>query len=135
MTEISEFLFPAPAHRSLGGIIRWWESRRLHYNLIVGSTGLFSLAAVWVIGSLPPDGNISPPPLQLVLAFGVLANLCYLLGPAVEAAVGTIWGRKILPVGPVLFRIGLTFSVGLTLLPTLLITLNWVYRFVHAIFF
>jgi hypothetical protein len=32
------------------------------------------------------------------------------------------------PLGPVLFRQGLAFSVGLTLLPTLLASMTWVVR-------
>jgi hypothetical protein len=32
------------------------------------------------------------------------------------------------PLGPVLFRQGLAFSVGLTLLPTLLASMTWVGR-------
>jgi hypothetical protein len=48
----------------------------------------------------------------------------------VEVAVDKIWGRPVLPVGPALFRIGLTFSVGLTLLPVLI---DWAFRIVRAI--
>ncbi len=39
MTELTEFLFPAPARRSVSGIVRWWESRRLAYNVLVGGAG------------------------------------------------------------------------------------------------
>ena len=133
VTGITEFLYPAPARRSLGGIVRWWESRRLHYNLIVGGSGLVSLAVVRVISWLPPDPHGGLPPLMVVLVFGTLANLCYLLGPVVEVAVDQIWGRSVLPVGPALFRMGLTFSVGLTLLPVLIFLIDWAFRIVRAI--
>jgi hypothetical protein len=130
VTGITEFLYPTPARRSLGGIVRWWESRRLHYNLIVGGSGLVSLAMVRVISWLPPDPHGGLPPLMVVLVFGTLANVCYLLEPVVEVAVDKIWGRSVLPVGPALFRMGLTFSVGLTILPVLI---DWAFRIVRAI--
>ena len=120
MTDLVEFLFPAPAERSTGGIIKWWESRRLAFNVMVGGAGLVTLGVTriftWVI---------SEPfvPWQPIVAFGILANLCYLFGPAVEIAVDKIWGRKVLPVGPALYRMGLTFSVGLALLPALIFTI------------
>lgn len=119
MTDLAEFLFPAPAERSAGSILKWWESRRIPYNLIVGGAGLVTLGVfrvfTWVIG----EGFV---PWQPIVVFGALANICYLLGPTVEIAVDKIWGRKVLPVGPALYRMGLTFSVGLTLLPALIFT-------------
>jgi hypothetical protein len=135
MTALSEFLFPAPARRSTGQILRWWEARRLPYNLVVGSAGMVTLGVVTVVSLLPPN-PVGVPwlfPWPAVIAFGVLANLCYLLGPAVEIAAERIWGGKVLPLGPTLFRMGLTFSVGLALLPILLVLIGWVYRIVFAI--
>jgi len=135
MSALTEFLFPAPARRSVGGIIRWWESRRLAYNVMVGGAGLVSLGVVNVIALLPPRLPFHPlVPWQGIVAFGVLANVCYLLGPLVEVTVDRLWGRQILPVGPALFRMGLTFSVGLALLPILLMVISWVVRAVIAVF-
>ena len=129
MTELTEFLFPAPARRSVGGIVRWWESRRLAYNVFVGSAGLVSLGVVNLITSLS-----SVPPINgqwiAVVVFGVMANVCYLLGPAIEIALQKLWGEKLLPVGPGLFRMGLTFSVGLALFPALLFMIAWVVQVV-----
>ena len=65
--------------------------------------------------------------------FAVVAKLCYLVGPVTEILVTKIWGNQLLPTGPVLYRIGLTFSVGLALLPTLIISVGWVVRLVGAI--
>jgi hypothetical protein len=56
-----------------------------------------------------------------VVAFGVLANVCYSLGPLVELTLHKLWGRAVLPVGPSLFRMGLTVSVRLALLPILIV--------------
>ena len=135
MTELTEFLFPAPARRSVGGIVRWWESRRLAYNVFVGGAGLLSLGVMKLLELLPPGLPGDPfPPLLAVVAFGVMANVCYLLGPTVEVAVQKLWGEKLLPVGPSLFRMGLTFSVGLALFPALLVSIFWVARVVLSMF-
>ncbi len=134
MTELTEFLFPAPARRSVSGIVRWWESRRLAYNVFVGGAGLVSLSAVGLTALLP---GAFPAPSDwpfIVLAFAVMANVCYLLGPTVEIGLQKLWGDKVLPVGPTLFRMGLTFSVGLALFPALLISMFWVARFVFSLF-
>jgi hypothetical protein len=117
MTDLVEFLFPAPAERSTGGILKWWESRRLAYNAMVGGAGLITLGVTRIFTWVISEPFI---PWQPIVAFGILANLCYLFGPAAEIAIDKIWGRKVLPVGPALYRMGLTFSVGLALLPALI---------------
>ena len=33
---LSGFLYPRAAARTMGAIFKWWEKRRLAYNLIVG---------------------------------------------------------------------------------------------------
>ena len=133
MTELTEFLFPAPARRSVGGIVRWWESRRLAYNVLVGGAGLVSLGVVnlvTLLSDIPPvDGQWI-----VVAVFGVMANVCYLLGPTIEVAAQKLWGEKLLPVGPSIFRMGLTFSVGLALLPALLVSIMWVARVIIGLF-
>lgn len=134
MSAVVEFLFPAPAPRRVGGIIRWWESRRLQYNLIVGSSGLLSLGAVRVLAGLPPDPISIPYIWGPVAAVALMANACYLLGPTVEIGIEKLFGGKVLPTGPVLYRMGLTFSVGLTLLPTLLAGVGWGFRLLRWLF-
>ena len=125
MHQLTEFLFPAPARRTTGAILGWWERRRLPYNLIVGGAGVFSIASALLVRLLPPGGELLPlPPWQGIVAFGVLANVCYLAGPTVELIAEKVWGRELLPVGPALFRMGLTFSVGLALLPAMMIVLR-----------
>jgi hypothetical protein len=119
---LTELLFPLPAHRRTTlGIVIWWESRRLLFNVIVGTTGLVTLAVILVADLVAPgqtDRALSlSPALFPVVAYGVLANVCYTLGPIVEATLERVWKDQILPIGPALFRQGLAFSVGLTLLP------------------
>ena len=126
MSALTRLLFPAPAEvRNTASIFRWWESRRLTFNVIVGSTGLITLAAIKVIAMLPPlSMNVSmfwPG----ILAYGIFANLFYSLGFVTEAAMQRAWHDETPRVGPALFRQGLTFSVGLTLFPIALMGISW----------
>lgn len=128
-SAVVEFLFPAPAPRSVAGIVNWWEARRLRYNLIVGAAGTFSMTVWAVVSWLPPrwpDGHYIP--LGIVVLYGAAANLCYCLGAFAEIVLRRLWGWKLLPAGPLLFRMGLTFSVGLTLLPVPLAGFDWTLR-------
>jgi hypothetical protein len=132
--SLIDFLYPPPAPRSTWGIIRWWESRRLKYNLVVGGTGVLSLGAVHLLSSLPPDPIHVPFLLQPIIAYGILANICYFLGPVGEILIEKLGGGKVLPTGPTFWRMGLTFSVGLTLLPTLIMAMVWVLRVLGVVF-
>lgn len=137
MSALTEFLFPAPAKRTAGAILGWWEKRRLPFNLAVGAAGLASLGWIWVAEGILSGGSflrLGSLPWQPVVAFGVLANVCYLLGPTVEILIEKLWGREVMPTGPVLYRMGLTFSVGLALLPGMVMTVSFVIRTLMAIF-
>lgn len=130
ISSLVDFLYPAPARRNVPSILRWWEKRRLPYNLILGSTGALTTGVVVFFATIPPLG-IPPPGVELLVpiaAFGAMANVCYTFGSIVEIVVHKMWGRGVLPVGPALYRIGLTFSVGLALVPALLILVIWVVR-------
>jgi hypothetical protein len=133
MSTITEFLFAAPASRSAPAIIAWWERRRLAYNAWVGAGGAVSLGTVSLFGLLSGETEMFPGVLFASAVFGVMANACYLLGPMIELFVEKVWGRSVLPVGPLLYRMGLTFSVGLALFPTLLIVLLATARVVLAV--
>src|SRR3954467_15242252 len=126
---VSELLFPLPAvRRTPVGILTWWESRRLIYNVIVGATGLIALGVIGAISLIPPGLPAPLPPIQAILAYGVLANICYTFGPFIEIGLQSLWKDRVLPVGPALFRQGLSFSVGLTLLPIIVASGMWVAR-------
>jgi hypothetical protein len=128
-------LFPAPAEvRDTATIFRWWESRRLTYNIAVGGAGLITIAAMKFIAMLPPLSAHIPVFWPGVLAYGVFANLCYSLGFMVEAAMQRAWHDETPRVGPALFRQGLVFSVGLTLFPIALMTIGWGFQVLRWIF-
>jgi hypothetical protein len=123
MSRLVDTLYPAPdIRRTPVSMLVWWESRRLAYNRAVGTAGLVTLAGFLV---LTPD---RPGPswhelLGVVLVYGVLANICYTGGWLVELLARRVWGREAPYMGPLLFREGLIFSVGLTLFPLLLLVL------------
>ena len=133
MNSLVEFLFAAPASRSTPAIIAWWERRRLAYNAWVGAAGLVSLGTVGSFNLLMGGDAMFPQALIAAAVFGGMANLCYCLGPAAELLLEKLWGRRVLPTGPALYRMGLTFSVGLALLPTLLTVMLGVARVVLAV--
>ena len=126
-TFLADFLYPAPAERRVGAIIRWWEKRRLPYNLIVGVTGLLPLT----LGALFTTVVATLQPVDMFRAaiwWGLWANVCYSLGPAAEIALEKLFGRRLLPAGPLLFRAGVTVAVGVTLLPLIPLLIGFVLR-------
>ena len=98
-----------------------------------GGAGLVSLSALGITTLLPGDLPAPSDWPSTILSFGVMANVCYVLGPTVEIALQKLWGDKLLPVGPTLFRMGLPCSVGLALFPALLISMFWVARIVFSV--
>ncbi len=134
-SALVRFLYPAPARRTVGGIFKWWEQRRLAYNLIVGAGGAVSLAGMAVtfrVMGLPlPSGGLLEP----VIPIALWANLCYTLGPLTESFLHKIWGRDVRPVGPHLFRAGLILSVGVTfLIPAIVLVTGLAVRAARLLF-
>lgn len=124
MTSLTEFLFPAPARRSASSIVRWWERRRVAYNLFVGGAGMVTLAGVSLLSLIHPfQEGLLLVPWQPVVAFALGANLFYSLGAPVEWLIHRLGRGGVLPVGPALYRMGLTFSVGLALFPLMAVGL------------
>jgi hypothetical protein len=114
--------------------VGWWERRRPVYNLVLAVAGVLSLGAQSLFTVLPPRSAALDVPLGFVgvLAYAVLANLCYTAGPAVDVYIRRRWGDGYAVVGPTLFRYGFVFSVGLTLLPIPLSFLGWALRLLHV---
>ena len=134
MTQLGEFLFPpADYKRTTLSTLMWWESRRGMYNVIVGATGLFTLLVVRVISWTPP-GFQATFGWQPIVVYGVLANVCYTFGFGIEWLLHRILGKRAPAIGPALFRQGLGFSVGLTLLPIVIASVTWVVRLAMVLF-
>jgi hypothetical protein len=127
---VGDVLFPpADYRRTTISLLNWWESRRGTYNVIVGAAGVVTLAVIRVISWMPPAVHFSLD-WRPVAAYGLLANVCYTFGFAIEATAQRIWRERCPAFGPALFRQGLAFSVGLTLLPTIVMSIGWVARVV-----
>lgn len=133
MSALVRFLYPLPTtRRTPGELLMWWEKRRLPYNLVVGASGLVSLGIINVISALPPRAHPVGIPLFAVIAFGVGANVCYTGGWVIDTALALAFKDDVRPAGPALFRQGLIFSVGLSLLPVVIASVDWAVRLVFA---
>jgi hypothetical protein len=136
VSKLIEHLYPLPDYRrSPLTLLRWWESRRLFFNRAVGMAGLVTLGGVELLSAMPPHGMAIPllPLVAISVAYGVAANLFYTLGWAAEVVARWLWGSNAPELGPLLFRQGLIFSVGLTLFPLMLAMLLWAARVLIAL--
>lgn len=131
---LGDVLFPtADYRRTTISLLTWWESRRLLFNAAVGATGVVTLLVVSAIAWIPP-GLPMPLDWRPVVAYGLLANVCYTFGWAIEATAQRMWGDRCPKFGPALFRQGLAFSVGLTLLPIVVASIGWIARVASLLF-
>ena len=110
-------------------VIRWWESRRVFFNLVVGCTGLFTCLLLIVCAVLAdhfvgePIGMSDGPLLGvfLVIPYALLANVCYTGGWLSELLIrATGQAQSAAAFGVKAFRAGITFSIALTLSPAAL---------------
>lgn len=128
--QLQKLLFEPTLVRSPLRVIQWWESRRLSYNVIVGATGVATLVYANALELLLGNGWLTPlvGPGSATRIFGILtyavaANVCYTMGWVAETMVERWVKKPVYGLGPALFRHGLVFSVGLTLLPAVLVTM------------
>jgi hypothetical protein len=129
MSAVTKFFFRAPTTETTSwSIVLWWESRRMAYNLVVGAAGVTTIGLATLFAILPPHPIRFTLPWELVLVYGVGANVCYTAGPILDLAICRAWGDGYTAVGPTLFRYGFAFSLGLTLLPIPLAAGSWVIR-------
>jgi len=111
----------ADAVRAPSDIIRWWEWRRLPFNLLVGAAGVVSSTLVITFATLRhTECGLPDPPLFApfgVFAYAVAANVCFTAGWVVELVVLAVWGEAGRSFGPIVFGAGVMFSVLLSLAP------------------
>jgi hypothetical protein len=109
--------------------IGWRETRRVPFNLIVGSAGILTCIVVSVVALGDYylfDGDFAfpnPPLFALVgiVLYGTLANVCYSVGWLAELIVRKIWPGEADRFSTLSFSLGLIFSVLLTLAPAIVI--------------
>lgn len=109
-------------------IVRWWEDRRWHFNKVVGCTGIVTSIAMTLSALISeplvgePIGLPDPPIFMVlgILAYGILANICFTGGWIVELALRQTWFGDTNEFAVRAFRLGTRFSVALTLFPAVL---------------
>lgn len=112
-----------PGLEAPGQIIGWWEARRIPYNLIVGIAGIVSIAAVVLSVGVAnafletPLQRPDPPLFFFAALYAVAANLGYTGSWVVELITGRFRGVRSGDLAVLSFRLGLVFSVLVTLLP------------------
>ncbi len=125
MTNIKRFfdwLFSVPdAQRTPATALVWWELRRIPYNILVGVVGIASLAVF--LGSIFSANVLGPgedavEPLAL-LAAPIAINICYTAGWLGESVLWVFWPDKRQFFGPLLFKLGLGFSLFVVTLPAI----------------
>lgn len=121
MTFAARVLAVPEGYRTLGSIVFWWELRRIIYNLLlVAALAPSGAYCVWRYG------------LGAEVAYGFLAafeylcltNVCYTSGCISELIARQCFDDKATYFGSILFAIGTGFSIFVTLLLTLAITLQ-----------
>jgi hypothetical protein len=121
---------------SAADIIKWWELRRIPYNIAVGTTGIFTCATIFVIAAIAsrrfgePLGLSNSPIFELlgVVAYAIVANVCFTGGWFVEIIVRNIWREKAGAFAEIAFSLGLVFSILLTLVPAVVLVLIFLLR-------
>ncbi|HLX84559.1 MAG TPA: hypothetical protein VKR59_11725 [Terriglobales bacterium] len=122
-----ESLFSWPtqdaAEFSGSDIVRWWEARRLHFNVYVGVVGVITWFLVLIAGSAAvKPGEDFEEPLAMIFGpaiYAMFANACYTLGWIAD----TLSSQSRPRVG--LYKAGVVFSVILTALPGAWAVVAW----------
>jgi hypothetical protein len=110
-------------------VIGWWESRRIPFNLIVGTAGILTCIIVGVVGLggsilFGSDFGTPDPPLFAlvgVLIYGIVANVCYTGGWLAELFIRKRWPREADRFATLSFSTGLAFSISLTVAPGIVV--------------
>lgn len=118
-------------------VVWWWERRRIPFNLAVLAAGIVSVLTVLLIGGrLVHSGEDVVEPVALfagVAVYAFAANACFCLGWITELLWSGGDSSRTAPVRSRVFRVGVWFSVGVTLLPAVLVPGIWaIFGFQHA---
>jgi hypothetical protein len=114
-------------------IIKWWEKRRLYYNLILFAAAFVSFIAFAIIDLLPPQRHADAVFAFAAIALVILSNLFYASGWMVELLARVILRRGLRRLGPVTFGAGLALSVIVVWIPTVINLYDWLYRLISLL--
>jgi MFS family permease len=119
----SETLDTLPEPYSRAEIVRWWEGRRVRYNMLVGSVGIVTWLLVLCFGSLAVKAGVDfEEPIMMIIGpaiYAIGANLCFTLGWIVDTSLYRGRPRNRL------WKAGLIFSLVLTALPGIWAVIAW----------
>jgi hypothetical protein len=108
-------------------VIRWWELRRIAYNLIVGLATVATISIMLFVAVIcdkvmgEPIGMPDPRfAIRGAIIYAVMANVCFTGSWLVELLIVRAWGFRHQQFARVAFGLGLLVSVALTLLPAAL---------------
>jgi hypothetical protein len=109
--------------------IGWWETRRVAFNLIVGSAGTISSVLVGVVGLgsyflFDSDFGVPDPPLFALFAvviYAIMANVCYTGGWVAELVIRKAWPEQADRFAALSLALGVVFAVVLTLSPGVIV--------------
>jgi hypothetical protein len=119
-------LFARQEHiTSKAEIIKWWELRRIPFNIAVGVTGVVTCAIIAGVDAIaesrfgePLDFPNSPIGAILgIIGYAIAANVCFSCGWLTEIAVRKIWQEHAGKFAQISFSLGLLFSMLFTLVP------------------
>jgi hypothetical protein len=123
---------------SIRNAIGWWESRRIPFNLIVGSAGILTCiccAVVLVAASIldPSEFDMGSPLVGpiLILLYGALANICYTGGWVAELVIRKLWPHEADRFATSSWFLGVVFSALLTLAPAVVFLLAGLFGLGH----
>ena len=121
MKNLPTWFFRAPT--TLGSplaIIKWWEARRVPYNILIGVYGVISLTLFYFFiqssGKLEP-GEDAVEPIAFIAA-PIAINLAYTAGWFVELILRYVFAVRSTKTGPCLLKAGVIFSLVVASLPT-----------------
>jgi hypothetical protein len=119
----SETFDTLPEPYSRAEIVRWWEGRRVRYNMLVGSVGIVTWLLVLCFGSLAVKPGVDfEESIMMIIGpaiYAIGANLCFTLGWIVDTSLYRGRPRNRL------WKAGLIFSLVLTALPGIWAVIAW----------
>jgi hypothetical protein len=128
---------PPPAPVSPFEAFKWWERRRIFYNLIIGFAAVVSfviyLIAIFSSDALAPGEDAIEPMLLLAapVAFPVALNVCYTAGWLVDVPLRCIVPSLSPRFTSALFALGFSFSLLVVCFPAIYWSGYCVIRLLH----
>ena len=120
MGIIGRLFKPVEEPKTVWAVLCWWELRRIPYNVLLVCVGLPCYLLLLLIAGAPgliePGEDIVEP--MIIIVAPVLFNIAYTFGWLAEIFLVLAWRDRSVLVGPILFKLGVSFTVICIALPT-----------------